>query len=507
MSLTDIFFKVAEMSAVAFTAGFAVCIFALPLELIRAFPRRAEYFMLFIVVFRLVCPFSLNTPLSAFNFRLFTAVEEAYSLAKTENSYVGDYQVALIWDDEYQTAIEAEASPQYAYKDIRAVFYTHDADGNIVPAKTFRDVYGQTAAVIWLAGWAIFTAYGVLSYVYLRRKVSTATLICDNIYETDRVNTPFVLGFFHPRIYLPIGLEGEKRRYIICHEQMHIKHGDQIVKAAVYFIMCIHWFNLVLWCYFYRLFTYEIELACDGSVIDTLGEQHKADYSMALLSASGKRHFIGAVPCGFGETQAKGRINAVLKHRRTNNAWRALAVLLFVFAFLFAGTDAAPKAASVNVSSEYTDGAEYELSFDAGNTSYGIYADLWDEDGMEITECLLSGDRAAALKLKLDIFPSYNKNGNITGATCRVGISEGGMEGVYQKYIDLSKIKLLSYSSDCTMGGEIPSGDGMVLFRVFLSGDDVPLPYDSCDDLDPQYVPTVPKGCSLLEIRMSVYEE
>ena len=71
------------------------------------------------------------------------------------------------------------------------------------------------------------------------------------------MQTPFVMGIFHPAIYIPIGLEESERSYIICHEQVHIKRFDYLIKPLAYLILCIHWFNPLVWVSFLLIDVYK----------------------------------------------------------------------------------------------------------------------------------------------------------------------------------------------------------------------------------------------------------
>lgn len=337
MSLGDIFYSVTKMGATAYIAGFFMCFFALVTSSIRRMPRRVTYLMLFLVIFRMVCPVSIPSRWSVLNIDLAVEFADNYSLVELLENPAGDYEVAVKGTDAYQEAIDAGLTPDEESN--YAVFYTFDEQGSMVSPKSVKEVYGSTCAIIWLSGVALFWGYGVVSYLVLKRRVATATLVEDNVYESDRIQTPFILGFLHPKIYLPLGLSEPQRRYVLCHEREHIRHGDHILKALVYAIMSVHWFAWFLWLYFYRMFTCELELACDSDVLRSLGEEHKTDYSESLLSLSERKHFIGAVPCAFGESHTKERVKRALTYKTPTAFWTALSVILLILATIVTCTN------------------------------------------------------------------------------------------------------------------------------------------------------------------------
>lgn len=132
--------------------------------------------------------------------------------------------------------------------------------------------------------------------------VRTATLVRDNIFETDRIDSPFVCGFIKPKIYVPINLPEQELSYILAHEQTHIRRLDYLVKPFAFLVLIIHWFNPIMWLSF-ALMSKDMEMSCDESVIRRMGSDRKASYSNSLLSLAVKRSglLVGS-PLAFGES-------------------------------------------------------------------------------------------------------------------------------------------------------------------------------------------------------------
>ena len=130
---------------------------------------------------------------------------------------------------------------------------------------------------IWLAGVIIMLLYSILTIIRLKRQLRSAVNVEDNIHETANLKTPFVIGLLHPQIFIPAGLDPEERRYIILHEQIHIRRHDPAIKILAYFILSLHWFNLA-WLAFLLMST-DMEMSCDERVLGELGSQIKIAYS------------------------------------------------------------------------------------------------------------------------------------------------------------------------------------------------------------------------------------
>jgi len=170
-------------------------------------------------------------------------------------------------------------------------------------------------ALCWLAGMAAMLIYALISYLVVSHRVSTATLLCDNIKQSETVDSPFVLGFFRPKIYLPYAIAAEDMQYVIAHERAHIRRKDHWWKPIGFMLLSVYWFNPVMWLA-YLLLCRDIEAACDEKVISDGDKDYRKAYSTALLNCSVHRRTIAACPLAFGETGVKSRIKSVMNYKR-----------------------------------------------------------------------------------------------------------------------------------------------------------------------------------------------
>ncbi len=196
-------------------------------------------------------------------------------------------------------------------------------------------VWAFIASVLWLVGMAGIALYAFISYVRLQRKVAVSLPVAENIYICDYIDTPFILGMFCPRIYLPSVLEQKQVPYVILHEKAHLKRMDHLWKPLGYVLLTVYWFHPLMWVA-YVLLCRDIELACDEKVIKELGEGDKKSYSDVLLECSVSRRMIMACPLAFGEVGVKERVKTVLSYKRPA-FWMmiAAAILCVVVAVCF----------------------------------------------------------------------------------------------------------------------------------------------------------------------------
>ena len=265
--------------------------------LLKGVPRWITCLLWSVVLLRMVCPVGFSLPVSLMP-------ETVSSGAYVERVLPQQAPAA-----ETQTAAPAPSAQSQ----------TQTAGGTTtvaLPPQQNTDPDRDTVLlVLWAAGGLICLAWGAVSYLRLRLKIADAILVEKNIYETDQIDSPFVCGFFRPRIYLPVGLAEPDRRYVLLHEQAHIRRRDYLTKPLAYVALCFHWFNPVLWLA-YHLFGRDIETATDQAVIRSFGRTDTAGYAAALLHLGHKPSFPQAVPLAFGEENPKHRIRSVLSYKK-----------------------------------------------------------------------------------------------------------------------------------------------------------------------------------------------
>ena len=306
--MTELFLKLVNMSLSAGWLVLAVLVLRLALKGLRRWitvPRWIAVLLWGLVAVRLVCPFT---------------VESALSLIPSAQVLPDRVLAGPSFD--IQTGISAVDQGVNRYLGDRYF------EGVTMPAGNGWS-WMTVLALIWAAGMAVMLLYAAVSYVRLRRRIGTAVRFRDNIFESERAATPFVLGVIRPRIYLPFGLDGTTRDHVIAHEHAHISRKDHWWKPLGFVLLAVYWFHPLMWVA-YVLLCRDIELACDEKVIRTLDRRARADYSQALLSCSAGRCQIAACPLAFGEVGVKERVRSVLRYRKP--AFWAVAAALVVCA-------------------------------------------------------------------------------------------------------------------------------------------------------------------------------
>jgi len=286
--MNDLFLKTLNMSIAASWLVLAVLIIRVAL---KNAPKWVNVFLWGIVAIRLICPFSIESTLSL--------------IPSTETIPLN---IGMDTRPEINSGIDAINN---AVNPIISQSNTPAPGASVNPLQITIGIYEY----IWIFGMIILALYTIVSYCRLRRKVDTAIIYRDNIFQSENVSSPFVLGIIKPRIYLPFKIEGQNLEHVIAHEQAHIRRKDHWWKPFGFFLLTIHWFNPLMWLA-YVVLCRDIELACDEKVIKELENEQRADYTQALVSCSVNRRMIAACPLAFGEVGVKERVKSIMNYKK-----------------------------------------------------------------------------------------------------------------------------------------------------------------------------------------------
>ncbi len=303
--MSELFLTVINMSLSASWLILAVLILRL---LLQKAPKWLHVLLWGMVAIRLICPFSIES--------VFSLVPQSLSDGEVVSEWADDYvgDISIIHEDSiyYEPAITAGREPIY---DGEGGYYVVTAYDQLGEPATVENTVVPVLAIVWIVGTVCLCMYSVVSYGRLHRQVATAVRLRKNIFQSENVESPFVLGLVRPRIYLPFKMDEQDMAHVIAHEETHIRRKDHWWKPLGFLLLTIHWFNPLMWLA-YVLLCRDIELACDEKVIKELGNEQRADYSQALLSCSVNRKMIAACPLAFGEVGVKQRVKSVLHYKK-----------------------------------------------------------------------------------------------------------------------------------------------------------------------------------------------
>jgi len=302
--MSEIFFTILNMSLVS---SMLIVVLLILRPLLKKAPRALSCALWALVGVRLICPFTFESFLSL--------VPDPEPISKeTFVSFETFTQDAELIDMGQVTNIISNtlASP---------------AGASINPMQAISLV----AAFIWAVGVAVMLIISLVSYFRLTKTLSASLTTDGNVFINDHIPSPFVLGFFKPKIYIPSSLTEYEKAYVIAHENAHIKRRDYLFKPLGYLILSLHWFNPFVWVA-YILLCRDIESACDQKVVSKMDDEGKKEYSEVLLKLSLPSKKIRACPVAFGEVGVKSRIKGVATYKKPA-FWISVAAVVLVAAF------------------------------------------------------------------------------------------------------------------------------------------------------------------------------
>ena len=330
--MTALFLTLVNMSIAAGWLVLAVLVLRL---LLRRAPKWIAVLLWGLVAVRLVCPFTIESALS-----LIPSAETVSPTIMTDDDPQIDTGLPIIDDAVNPLLGESVTTPAVDGSADTDEVGKADGDAGGVPV-TPLEMWIPVLTAVWLGGVLVLSGYTAVSYWRLHRRVNTAVRLRDNVYQSERVESPFVLGIIRPRIYLPFGMNERDAAHVIAHEEAHIRRRDHWWKPLGFLLLTVYWFNPLMWLG-YVLLCRDIELACDEKVIREMGTEQKADYSQALLTCSVSRRTIAACPLAFGEAGVKDRVRSVLHYKRPTLWIIILSVVALVVSSVCFLTDPEP---------------------------------------------------------------------------------------------------------------------------------------------------------------------
>ena len=359
--MNELFLKIINMSISASWLVLAVLILRFVL---KKAPKWINVLLWGIVAIRLICPFSFESTLSLIPSAETIPLNIGMDTTPTINSGI--------------SAINNAVNPIISQSN------TPMAGASVNLLQITIGIYEY----IWIFGMIALALYTAISYWRLCRKVDTAVRYKDNIFQSENVSFPFVLGIIKPRIYLPFKMNGQYLEYVVAHEQAHICRKDHWWKPLGFLLLMIHWFNPLMWLA-YVLLCRDIELACDEKVIKELGNEQRGDYTQALVVCSVNRRMIAACPLAFGEVSVKERVKSVMNYKKPAFWVIIISVIVCVGVAVCFLTN--PKQDSYTL----------RIVVPAGSQEKFVYTDeevstirnsikIWSGDGLGDTEVILS---------------------------------------------------------------------------------------------------------------------
>lgn len=322
----------------------AVCVVILTVFAVRLFlrsaPKKYSYILWSIVGIYLLCPIRLSSPISIYSLinNVSDTFLEHHSLSLNAKNFVDKNKT---YNEKNQKTKDSNKSKFDNVSSTNKNQKTKQNQNNTAGTENIsQSLTVTTTAYIWLCGCIVLLVRNLFLIWRTKQTVLMAIRRKDNIYESECISTPFVLGIARPKIYIPFNLSEQEREYILKHEQYHIRRKDQIIKICAYILCVIYWFQPLIW-FAYFVMIRDMEMSCDEYVLKNSKSDIRAAYSTSLLKLATKTGDFNAGLPAFGESDIRKRVKNIMKF----NAKKKWVSVVAAIAVVIVGVSCLTKAA------------------------------------------------------------------------------------------------------------------------------------------------------------------
>ena len=267
------------MSIISSVMGLIV----LMIRKIKFIPRRVSVFLWIIPFIRMCVPFGINSPYS-----LMTIISRLTT--KTVTVYQSSEEIAF----SFTNAVMAANS-----------YFPITYKVNVL-SRVF-----EIAALVWIfIALAVIIALVIL-YTATKREMKDSECLYQNIFLSERVQSPAVYGIIRPRIILPAYYAGIELKYVLQHERTHIRRCDNLWRLLGFLVAAVHWFNPLSWV-FLKGFLTDMELACDEIAVSKYNDEDRKEYARSLLNCIQSKNVFAS---SFGGAKVRMRIENIFSYK------------------------------------------------------------------------------------------------------------------------------------------------------------------------------------------------
>ena len=227
--MTDLFLKVLEMSVMG---SVVILVTILTRFLLRKRSKRFIMILWAVVAVRLLIPLNIGSSISIFNYLPLNTGAITSQVTGSERTE-GTVEKGYVETEELIGAVEYKADTLVTASEDSTPDDTDQSraasQSALMQAKAMPGIR-SILAVIWLAGTFAILSYMAVRYILLKIKLRDAAKTDRNVYESDKVKSPFVFGLFVPKIYLPDVLGISEKD---LSRGLHLFFSDRTSRCAV----------------------------------------------------------------------------------------------------------------------------------------------------------------------------------------------------------------------------------------------------------------------------------
>ena len=438
----------------------AVCVVILTVFAVRLFLRRApkkySYILWSIVGIYLLCPIRLSSPISIYSLinNVSDTFLEHHSLPLNAKNFADKNKT---YNEKNQKTKDSNKSKFDNVSSTNKNQKTKQNQNNTAGTENIsQSLTVTTTAYIWLCGCIVLLVRNLFLIWRTKQTVLMAIRRKDNIYESEYISTPFVLGIVKPKIYIPFNLSEQEREYILKHEQYHIRRKDQIIKICAYILCVIYWFQPLIW-FAYFVMIRDMEMSCDEYVLKNSKSDIRAAYSTSLLKLATKTEDFNAGLPAFGESDIRKRVKNIMKFNAKKKWVSVVAAIAVVVVGVSCLTKAAVKTdankpdkiiAEKKIgpdNNKMTYGDKIDNNIKAADTSNNEKAINNIKDNSTVDETDMDSDDIVPITKNIYSIDKINKSGNPLAVSILKKVRQVFPKEVYQKMMWHGKMYLAEF--------------------------------------------------------------
>lgn len=438
----------------------AVCVVILTVFAVRLFLRRApkkySYILWSIVGIYLLCPIRLSSPISIYSLinNVSDTFLEHHSLPLNAKNFADKNKT---YNEKNQKTKDSNKSKFDNVSSTNKNQKTKQNQNNTAGTENIsQSLTVTTTAYIWLFGCIVLLVRNLFLIWRTKQTVLMAIRRKDNIYESEYISTPFVLGIVKPKIYIPFNLSEQEWEYILKHEQYHIRRKDQIIKICAYILCVIYWFQPLIW-FAYFVMIRDMEMSCDEYVLKNSKSDIRAAYSTSLLKLATKTGDFNAGLPAFGESDIRKRVKNIMKFNAKKKWVSVVAAIAVVIVGVSCLTKAAVKTDANNPNkiiaekkigpdnNKMTYGDKIDNNIKAADTSNNEKAINNIKDNSTADETDMDSDDIVPITKNIYSIDKINKSGNPLAVSILKKVRQVFPKEVYQEMMWHGKMYLAEF--------------------------------------------------------------
>lgn len=139
----------------------------------------------------------------------------------------------------------------------------------------------QICSVLWLCGALLFLLYQLYNKFRMTISFAAAKELGEDIYEVSAIHLPVQTGIFHKSLFLPPEFHASELKWLMRH--MEMRGSEPFKRAVIMFICAVHWFNPVMWLYYY-LWSGDNEINADERAVYRGNMMKRREYAQSIMN-------------------------------------------------------------------------------------------------------------------------------------------------------------------------------------------------------------------------------